>query len=148
LLVSGVEAEDGGDRLARLGQSIALELIGEQVLEAVEFLGAGVCQSAGGLAAIAAPPGWPHGQDFTAVERPLFEIANALRDDLDVLFRHLVLLDQLVLPARMQLAGNVADEELIPHDAEAVEVVARVGVVAAALLRGHIERSAAAAEES
>ncbi len=47
----------------------------------------------------------------------------------------------------MQLAGHVADKKLIPNDPQAIEIVARIGLLAASLFGGHVERGAAASKE-
>ena len=60
---------------------------------------------------------------------------------------HLEFFRQLVGPAGVQLAGDVADQQLIPHDAQAIEIVTRIGLVAAALFGRHVQWGAAAAEQ-
>ena len=86
------------------------------------------------------------GQELGGVSRPSLVIADASLHDFHVFLGSLALLGQLFGPARMHLAGHIANQDLIPQDPQGVDVMVGLGPVAAALLAAHIHRAIAAVQ--
>src|SRR5260370_967772 len=78
------------------------------------------------------------GQELGGVSRASLVIADTSLHDFHVLLGSLALLGQLFGPARMHLAGHIANQDLIPQDAQGVDVMVGLRPVAAALLARHV----------